>query len=90
MILDAMLLFGFASIIYGLTMLVPNLTKASEEEIVQAQNEFFTARASIKPPVPDVTKEVEEAYNKLKEQGQITRADDGTAGQAAVISAKAA
>ncbi|MDO8303503.1 MAG: hypothetical protein Q7T18_09695 [Sedimentisphaerales bacterium] len=70
-ILDATLLFCFASIIYGLTMLVPNLTRASAEEIEQAQNEFFTARASIKPLLPDVTKETYELFNKLKEQGQI-------------------
>jgi hypothetical protein len=70
-ILDAMLLFCFASIIYGLTMLVPNLTKASADEIEEAQNEFFTARASIKPQLPDVTKESQQLYNKLREQGQI-------------------
>jgi len=52
-------------------MLVPNLTKASEDEIVQANNEFFTARASIKPQLPDVSKEVEAQYKKLKEQGQL-------------------
>jgi hypothetical protein len=70
-ILDAMLLFCFASIIYGLTMLVPNLTRASAGEIEQAQNEFFTARASIKPQLPDVTKETQELFKKLREQGQI-------------------
>jgi hypothetical protein len=70
-ILDAMLLFCFSSIIYGLTMLVPNLTKASAGEVEQAQNEFFTARASIKPQLPDVSKETQELFKKLKEQGQI-------------------
>jgi hypothetical protein len=70
-ILDAVLLFAFAAIIYGLTMFVPNLTKASEEDIMQAQNEFFTARATIKPQMPDLTKEIDEAYNKLSQQGQL-------------------
>lgn len=70
-ILDAVLLFGFSSIIYGLTMFVPNLTKASNEEIIQAQNEFFTARAAIKPPKPDLTKEVDEAYRALVQHGQL-------------------
>jgi hypothetical protein len=70
-ILDAMLLFCFASIIYGLTMQVPNLTKASAGEIEQAQNEFFTARTSVKPQLPDVTKETDELFKKLREQGQI-------------------
>jgi hypothetical protein len=50
---------------------VPNLTKASDEEILQAQNEFFTAREGIKPPVPDLSKEVNEAYKKLSQQGQL-------------------
>jgi hypothetical protein len=78
-ILDAVLLFGFASVIYGLTMIVPNLTQASYMEIEQVQNEFFTARASIKPQPPDVKKEVEGLYNKLKEQGQLP--ENMTAGQ---------
>jgi hypothetical protein len=70
-ILDAVLLFAFAAIIYGLTMFVPNLTKATEDDIMQAQNEFFTARASIKPQMPDLTKQIDEAYNKLSQQGQL-------------------
>jgi hypothetical protein len=39
--------------------------------IEQAQNEFFTARASIKPQLPDVTKETQELFKKLREQGQM-------------------
>jgi hypothetical protein len=70
-ILDAVLLLAFASIIYSLTMLVPNLTKASRDEALQAENEFFTARATVKPLMPDLTDEVDKAYIKLKEQGQL-------------------
>jgi hypothetical protein len=69
--LDAILLAGFATIIYGLTVLMPAISRASDDERVIAQNEFFTARASIKPQTPDVTREVDEAYKRMGEQHQL-------------------
>jgi hypothetical protein len=70
-VLDAILLAGFATIIYGLTVLMPAISRASDDERVIAQNEFFTARASIKPQAPDVSREVDEAYKHMVEQHQL-------------------
>ncbi|OHB55624.1 MAG: hypothetical protein A2Y07_09720 [Planctomycetes bacterium GWF2_50_10] len=70
-ILDFVLLAGFASIIYGLTMLMPRLSHAGPDEMVQLENEFFTARASVKPLIPDVRNEVEEAFSKMQDQGNL-------------------
>jgi len=64
-VLDLVLLTLFAGIVYGVTSLIPRFVNASEEERQEARNEFYTARASLIPPVPDVQKEVEAAYSNL-------------------------
>ena len=50
-VLDAMLLGLFSAVIYTITIYMPSFTNASELERIQADNEFFTARASLTVPL---------------------------------------
>jgi len=45
LVLDLVLLVLFGGVIYGFARYMPKLAKATDAEIVQAQNEFFTATA---------------------------------------------
>ena len=45
-ILDVVLLAVFSAIIYTLVLLMPRFTDATQDEIAQARNEFFTAEPS--------------------------------------------
>ena len=69
--LDVFLLILFSSVIYAITIYMPKFTRASEAEIAHVQNEFYTARTSLMPPDVDVTKEVEQTYEKLEKTGQL-------------------
>ncbi len=64
-VLDVALLTLFFGIIYGVTALLPRFVHASEEELTQVRNEFFTARASLIPPLIDVSSEVDKLFNQL-------------------------
>ncbi len=70
-LLDVALLLLFSAIIYGITLYLPKFYNTTEAELKQAKNEFYTARANIKPIEADVSKEVDEIYNKLKEMDQM-------------------
>ena len=70
-LLDAGLLALFAVIIYGITILLPTFLHADEAQLAQVKNEFFTARTSLKPEEPDIAQELEQAYNKLKQTGEV-------------------
>jgi hypothetical protein len=70
-LLDAALLILFSVIIYSIAVFMPRFYKATTSELAQVNNEFFTARAGLAPPQLDVSKEVHEVYNKLKETGQL-------------------
>ncbi|MEN6577405.1 MAG: ABC transporter permease subunit, partial [Phycisphaerales bacterium] len=70
-VLDVALLTLFSGIVYGFIALMPKFVKASDEELTQIDNEFFTARASLVPPQIDVSKEVEEVYAKLQANDQL-------------------
>ncbi len=39
--------------------------------MTQIRDEFFTARASVKPEEPDISQELAEAYKKLKQNGEV-------------------
>ncbi len=69
--LDLVLLILFAGIVYGVTALMPRFVNASDEERQEARNEFFTARASLVPPVPEVQKDVIALYNRLQKNDQL-------------------
>ena len=71
-VLDVALLALFAGIVYGVTSWMPSFVNATEEERLAAQNEFYTARASLVPPVADVQKEVEATYRKLSKEDLAT------------------
>lgn len=70
-LLDAGLLTLFAAIIYGIIILLPAFLHADETQLAQVKNEFFTARASLKPQAPDISQELDLAYNKLKQTGEV-------------------
>lgn len=71
LVLDVALLVVFAGIIYAVTFLMPRFLDASEQELQEARNEFYTARASLVPPEIDVRQEVEELYRQLVKNDQI-------------------
>jgi len=70
-LLDIILLSLFAAIIYTITIYMPKFTKAPESERIQANNEFFTARASLTVPAIDVSQEVEDTYKKLERSNEL-------------------
>lgn len=69
--LNAVLLFLFSSLIYGITIYMPKFFETPDAELAVLDNEFYTARASVLPAQFNVEREVEKAYEKLKKQGSI-------------------
>ena len=65
-LLDVILLSLFAAIIYTITIYTPQFFNATETERIQANNEFFTARAALAVPAVDVSQEVKDRYEQLK------------------------
>ncbi len=70
-ILSSALLALFSVIIYTIVIYTPKFYNASQDELKQVNNEFFTARASLTPTDIDVTDEVNKLYEKLERNGQI-------------------
>jgi hypothetical protein len=70
-LLDAGLLALFSVIIYSITILLPTLLHADNEQVAQVRDEFFTARASLAPVEPDISEELDQVYNKLKQAGEV-------------------
>ena len=70
-LLNIALLVLFSAIIYTITVYTPKFYDASEADLIQVDNEFFTARAALTLPEVDVTGEVLETYEKLKKTGQL-------------------
>jgi hypothetical protein len=70
-LLDACLLALFSVIIYSITILLPTLLHADNDQVAQVRDEFFTARASLTPVAPDISEELNQAYNKLKQDGEV-------------------
>jgi len=69
--LDVILLCLFSVIIYTITIYMPKFIKVPESQIVEANNEFFTARASLTVPEVDVTREVADRYTELDRRGEL-------------------
>lgn len=69
--LNVILLVMFSAIIYTITIYTPKFIKASEYELIEANNEFFTARASLNVPEVDVTQEVTDRYKELDRRGEL-------------------
>jgi len=72
-LLDAFLLAVFASIIYGLTLMIPRLSEADQAEIEKSNREFFTSRIGLKAAVDEekIEKAVSERYEELEKTGQL-------------------
>lgn len=70
-VLDVILLCLFSAIIYSITIYIPKFTKPSEQELLDANNAFFTARASLNVPQEDVTDVVTNRYKELASKGEL-------------------
>jgi hypothetical protein len=70
-VLDVCLLIIFGGIVYGVTRFMPDFFNASDEELRQVENEFYTARASLVPPEIDVSEEVQDQYDELEKNDQL-------------------
>ena len=69
--LNLLLLVPLSAIIYGITKYIPVHYKADAQQMQTLQKEFFTARASLKPPKPNVTAEAFELYEQLKKEDRL-------------------
>jgi hypothetical protein len=75
MILNTILLTVFASIIWGLTLYIPRIAKASPEEIALVNRQFYIARQSLEVTV-DYTqfiKVAEAKYERLQREGGLAK-----------------
>jgi hypothetical protein len=72
-ILDVVLLIIFAALVYGLTCLIPYIARATPQERLIAQNEFFTAREGLKIQVDmdRLNKRVQERYLQLEKEHRL-------------------
>ena len=70
-LLNTALLALFSAIIYAITIYTPKFSDVDQAELIQVENEFFTARDALVPPEVDVTKEVLDIYEKLERDGQL-------------------
>jgi len=70
-LLDVLLLGLFSAIIYAIVVNMPGFVKADDTELARADNEFFTARAGLMPQQADVSKDVDSAYEKLRQNGEL-------------------
>lgn len=70
-LLNTGLLILFSAAIYTIAVYTPRFTRATDAELIEAENEFFTARNALAPPEVDVSREVFEAVQKLKATGDI-------------------
>jgi len=69
--LDFILLVLFSSVIYVLAISIPSYLGVDADQRGQIDNEFFTARAALKPVSPDITDDVEKTYAKLERTHQL-------------------
>jgi hypothetical protein len=70
-LLDVVLLGLFAATIYAITIYIPKLSKVTNAQRIQLNNEFFTARAALTPAEVDVTQDVLNLYKELDKGGQL-------------------
>ncbi len=70
-LLDAVLIMLFSTVIYAITVSMPRLVDADDEQLAQVRNEFFTARASLTPAEPDVSAEVDQTYEDMLRAGDV-------------------
>lgn len=68
---DIVLLFIFSIIIYANTVNMPRFYDATEQELVQADNEFYTAREGLAMPAVDVSEDVQRMYEQLEKNDEL-------------------
>lgn len=73
-VLDVALVTLFAGIVYAFVALLPGFYDVSPATLREIDNEFYTARASLAPPLPEVRDEVMALYNQLEKTGQLREA----------------
>jgi len=71
LLLSLALLVLFSALIYAVVIYTPRYFDWSEDELIEADNEFFTARRALTPPEPDVAKEVAQALQRLVVGGDM-------------------
>lgn len=71
LLLDVALLGLFSTIIFIIAIYTPIFVHPSESELIEADNEFFTARAALNVPPVNVTDEVKARYEELEKQDQL-------------------
>jgi len=70
-LLDAVLLILFAAILFAFTKYIPYIHNAEKHDLTQLNNEFYTARTTVSPPLPDITDELEKTYKKILKSNQV-------------------
>lgn len=70
-LLDVLLLFIFSIIIFANTRNMPRFYDATEEELNQAKNEFYTAREGLVMPEEDVKEDVKRIYERLEQNEEL-------------------
>jgi hypothetical protein len=70
-ILDVLMLGLFSAIIYIFTIYTPAFVNVPDTERIQANNEFFTARAALTVPAVDVSQEVKDRYEHLERSREL-------------------
>jgi len=72
-VLDFLLLFVFSSIIYALALQMPKFAKTTTEEVAELNDEFFTARASLKMVVDEqmLSARAQQIFDELKNSRQL-------------------
>ena len=68
---DIVLLSIFSIIIFANALYMPKFYDVTEEELIQAENEFYTAREGVVMPEADVKEDVQRMYERLKESGEL-------------------
>ncbi len=64
----------FAGIVYAFVAFLPDFYDVSPATLEEINDEFYTARASLAPPLPEVREEVMALYNQLEKSGQLREA----------------
>jgi len=76
-LLGFVLLVIFSSMIYFITVYTPRFIDVTGEQLDDLNNEFYTARASLKPAPVDVSKEVTQSFNELVRNNKISTEELG-------------
>ncbi len=70
-LVDIMLLILFSATIYAITIYIPRFVKADKQMLADVDNQFYTARAGLRPAEADVSEEVVQEYEKLRKSSQL-------------------